>query len=162
MEIMRQAPKRVTRLALLDTTPYGDTPERVEGRKAQLAMVRDGRFEEVVAMTVKFKVKPEGPPKVALEETIRTMCMTVGPETFLRQQTAILHRADTSEVLARIKCPTLVLCGREDQPTPPEVHEEMASSIDGAKLVVIDDCGHLAPLEQPEATTAAMREWLLA
>ena len=57
---------------------------------------------------------------------------------------------------------TLVLCGREDQPTPPAVHEEIAGRIDGAKLVVVEDCGHLAPLEQPEATTAAMRQWLLA
>jgi pimeloyl-ACP methyl ester carboxylesterase len=79
----------------------------------------------------------------------------------LRQQTAMLNRADTSDVLARIKCPTLVLCGRQDQPTPPEVHEEIAASIDNAMLVVIEDCGHLAPLEQPEATTAAMRAWLL-
>jgi pimeloyl-ACP methyl ester carboxylesterase len=162
LEIMRQAPERVTRLALLDTTPFGDLPERIEGRKAQLALVRDGRFKEVIAQSVKFKVKPEGPPKVALEETIRAMCTTIGPDTFLRQQTAILHRADTSDLLARIKCPTLVLCGRQDQPTPLEAHEKMAASIDDAMLVIIEDCGHLAPLEQPEATTAAMREWLLA
>jgi pimeloyl-ACP methyl ester carboxylesterase len=160
-EIMRQEPERVTRLALLDTTPFGDPPERIAGRKNQLAMVREGRFDEAVAATVALKMQPEGPPKPALAEIIRTMCKTVGLEILLRQQTAMLNRADTSDVLARIKCPTLVLCGRQDQPTPPEVHEEIAASIDNAMLVVIEDCGHLAPLEQPEATTAAMRAWLL-
>ncbi len=159
-EIMRQEPERVTRLALLDTTPFGDPPERIAGRKNQLAMVRKGRFDEAVAATVVLKMQPEGPPKPELAEMIRTMCMTIGPEILLRQQTAMLNRAGTSDVLARIKCPTLVLCGRQDQPTPPEVHEEIAAGIDNATLVVIEDCGHLAPLEQPQATTAAMREWL--
>jgi pimeloyl-ACP methyl ester carboxylesterase len=160
LEIIRQEPQRVTRLALLDTTPFLDPPERLEGRKNQLAMVRDGRFDEAVSAMVAFKMKPEGPPKPALADTIRKMCVTVGSEVLLRQQTAMLNRADMSDVLARIKCPTLVLCGRQDVPTPPEVHEEIASHIDGAELVIIDDCGHLASLEQPAATTKAMREWL--
>jgi pimeloyl-ACP methyl ester carboxylesterase len=160
-EIMLREPERVTRLALLDTTPFADPPERLEGRKNQLSMVRDGRFDEVVSAMVAFKMKPEGPPKPALADAIREMCVTAGPEVLLRQQAAMLNRADTSDVLAHIKCPTLVICGRQDVPTPPEVHEEIASRIEGAKLVIIDDCGHLASLEQPVATTEAMREWLL-
>jgi len=84
-EIMRQEPERVTRLALLDTTPFGDPPERIAGRKNQLAMVRKGRFDEAVAATVVLKMQPEGPPKPELAEMIRTMCMTIGPEILLRQ-----------------------------------------------------------------------------
>ncbi len=159
-EIMRQAPERVMRLALLDTSARPDTPDRTEGRKAQMALAGDGRFEDVIAQTVPFMINPEGPPDEALHDTIRTMCRTVGPDAFIRQQTALMHRPDGRGDLAKIDCPTLVLCGRQDQPTPLEMHEEMADGIAGAVLVVVEDCGHLAPLERPEAVSAAMRDWL--
>lgn len=163
LEIMRQAPERVSRLALLDTTPFTDLPERLEGRKAQVMMAQEGRFDEIVDQMTAFKMKPEGPSeKPALAQTIREMCESVGPQAMIRQQTAMINRADTSDVLGAIKCPTLVLCGRQDGPTPPEVHQKIAAGIEGAKLVIVEDCGHLAPLEQPEATTTAMRHWLSA
>ncbi len=161
-EIMRQAPERVSRLALLDTTPFADPPERLDGRRNQIATAREGRFDEVVEQMVGFKMKAQGPVKAELAAAIRQMSYDVGAEAMIRQQTAMVDRADTSDVLASITCPTLVLCGRQDQPTPPEVHEKIAAAIAGARLVIVEDCGHLAPLEQPEATTAAMREWLMA
>jgi pimeloyl-ACP methyl ester carboxylesterase len=159
-EIMRQTPERVTRLALLDTTARPDTPDRTEGRRAQMELARDGGFEEVIAQYVSLMVNPEGPPTEPLRDAIRTMCRTVGPDAFIRQQTAIMNRVDGRGDVAKIDCPTLILCGRQDQPTPLEVHEEMASSIEGAVLVVVEDCGHLSPLEQPEAVSAAMGDWL--
>lgn len=161
-EIMRQAPERVSRLALLDTTPFADPPERLDGRRNQIATAREGCFDEVVEQMVGFKMKAQGPVKAELAAAIRQMSYDVGAEAMIRQQTAMVDRADTSDVLASITCPTLVLCGRQDQPTPPEVHEKIAAAIAGARLVIVEDCGHLAPLEQPEATTAAMREWLMA
>jgi pimeloyl-ACP methyl ester carboxylesterase len=88
------------------------------------------------------------------------MARSVGREGFLAQQRAIMGRPDSRPDLGRIRCPTLVLGGRQDAVTPPEVMEEIAAGIPAAKLVLLDRCGHLAPLEQPEAVTAAMAEWL--
>jgi pimeloyl-ACP methyl ester carboxylesterase len=88
------------------------------------------------------------------------MAERVGPEAFQRQQKAIMGRLDQRKFLPRIACPTLVLCGRQDQITSLDRSEEMAAAIAGAKLVVVEECGHIPQLERPEAATAAMREWL--
>ena len=162
-EIMRLAPGRVERLALLDTSARADAPERREGRRAQIRAAREGLFDEVVeTQFLPAMQNPANPFTPAIRTTVRAMCDAVGPEAFVRQQTAIMDRPDGRGDLARIACPVLVLCGRQDQPTPVEHHEEMAAAIPGARLVVVEDCGHLAPLERPEAVTAAMREWLTA
>jgi pimeloyl-ACP methyl ester carboxylesterase len=91
---------------------------------------------------------------------VLAMAGRVGREAFVRQQAAIMGRPDSRPTLARIQCPTLVLCGRQDQLTPPDLHMEMAAGIRDARLVVLDDCGHLAPLEQPAAVTVALGNWL--
>ena len=162
-EIMRIAPGRVERLALLDTSARGDTAERREGRMAQVRAAREGRFGEVVeGEFLPAMMNPANPYPEPLRAMVRAMCGAVGPEAFVRQQTAIMSRPDGRADLPRIACPVLVLCGRQDQPTPVELHEEMAAAIPGARLVVIEDCGHLAPIERPEAVNAAMRDWLTA
>jgi pimeloyl-ACP methyl ester carboxylesterase len=84
----------------------------------------------------------------------------LGKEVFVRQERAIIGRSDSRPGLARIKCPTLVICGREDVITPPAVHEELVAAIPGAKLEVIENCGHLSPLEQPGQVTEILRDWL--
>ncbi len=71
-----------------------------------------------------------------------------------------MGRPDSRPGLPEIACPTLVLCGRQDAQTPVECHQEIAAAIPGAKLTVIEDCGHLSPRERPEAVTAALRAWL--
>ncbi|HET7410142.1 MAG TPA: alpha/beta fold hydrolase, partial [Paracoccaceae bacterium] len=151
------------RLALLDTSARADTAERREGRMAQIRAAREGRFDEVVdGQFLPAMMNPLNPFPEALRETVRAMCATVGPEAFVRQQTAIMNRPDGRADLGRIACPTLVLCGRQDQPTPVDLHEEMAAGLPGARLVVIEDCGHLSTIERPEAVNAAMRDWLMA
>ncbi len=90
------------------------------------------------------------------------MAERVGHKAFLRQQRATRERPDSRPGLAAIRCPTLLLCGRQDPLAPPALHEEMAKAIPGAELVILEDCGHLSPLEQPEAVTAALRRWLRA
>ena len=92
---------------------------------------------------------------------MRDMASELGVEVFKRQQEAIIGRPDSRPDLHAIHCPTLIICGREDRTTPPEVHQEMADAIPGAQLEVIDSCAHLAPLEQPESVTRALRSWLL-
>jgi len=90
-----------------------------------------------------------------------SMAERVGKEAFLRHQKAIMGRPDGREDLRRIACPTLVLCGRQDALTPLALHEEIAGLVAGAKLVVVEDCGHLSTLEKPMTVTAALRQWLL-
>jgi pimeloyl-ACP methyl ester carboxylesterase len=92
---------------------------------------------------------------------IKEMNRRVGPEIFMRHQAAIMGRPDSRNDLSKIKCPTLILCGRQDALTPLEVHEEMSSTIPKARLAIIEDCGHMTTMERPHAVTALLRDWLL-
>jgi pimeloyl-ACP methyl ester carboxylesterase len=95
-----------------------------------------------------------------LVDTVVAMAESVGQGAFFRQQQAIMARPDGRGDLGRIRCRTLVLCGRQDAVTPPAVHEEMAAAIPGADLLVIGRCGHLSTLERPAEVSAALRAWL--
>jgi pimeloyl-ACP methyl ester carboxylesterase len=95
-----------------------------------------------------------------LAETVTAMTRRVGRDAFLRQQTAILGRPDSRPGLAAIACPTLVLCGHDDQATPVDRHREIAADIADARLVVIPECGHLSTLERPEIVNRELRAWL--
>ncbi len=161
-EIMRRAPERVTRLALVSTTARADTPERLDGRKAQVEMVRAGRFDEAVAQFLTMIQNPNNPLDPAVLETVRSMCQEVGPDGLVNQQLAMMNRSDRRDGLSAISCPTVVICGRQDQPTPLEHSEEMAAAIPGAKLAVVENCGHFSAIERPEEVTAALRAWLLS
>lgn len=161
-EIMRQAPGRVTRLALLDTSARADTPGQSERRRAFIAQTRHGDFKGVTSRLLPMLIHPDRLEDGDLTGTIMAMAEGVGREAFLRQQNAIMHRPDGRRDLGAIHCPTLVLCGRQDALTPLAGHQEMADGIPNATLVVIEDCGHMAPLERPRAVSAVMRYWLQA
>lgn len=160
LEIMRRAPERVTRLALLDTSARADTPEQSARRRGLIELAQKGRFKGVTPRLLPLLVHPARRHDRPLLERIVRMAGEVGRDGFLRQQRAIMGRPDSRADLFDIKCPALVLCGRQDELTPPELAVEMADAIDGARYVPIDDCGHLSPMERPEAVTAALREWL--
>jgi len=159
-EVMRQAPGRVARLALLDTSARPDTPEQSAARRAQLAQAAAGGFASVVESQFERLVHPARRADAALRETNRLMAEDVGVDAFARQQTALIARPDSRPTLATIDCPTLVLVGAEDQLTPPERAQEIAAGIRGAQLVTVPDCGHLSTLEQPHAVTRALLGWL--
>lgn len=159
-EIMRQAPDRVLRLALLDTSARADDEAQHAQRRALIALAGRGRFRGVTPRLLPRLLHPRHLADPRLTGTVTAMAERVGRDAFLRQQTAIMGRADGRADLARIACPTLVLCGREDALTPLALHEEMATAIPGGRLAIVEECGHLAPLEQPAAVTAALREWL--
>jgi pimeloyl-ACP methyl ester carboxylesterase len=95
-----------------------------------------------------------------LTDAVMAMTARVGKDAFLRQQRAIIGRIDNRPNLPAISCPTLVLCGREDQLTPLAGHEEIASLIPGARLEVIEECGHLSTMERPWEVSVALRQWL--
>lgn len=160
LEIMRQAPERVERLALLDTSARPDAPAQTERRQEFIAQIQQGDFKGVTNRLLPLLIHPERVKDAALTDTIKAMALAVGKEAFIRQQTAIMHRADSRPMLRSIRCPTLVLCGRQDALTPLEVHQEMAAGIKGSALVVVEDCGHLSPIERPRAVSAVLRYWL--
>jgi pimeloyl-ACP methyl ester carboxylesterase len=159
-EIMRQAPERVVKLALLDTMAAPDSPVASERRRAQMALAREGRLREVIDSQIPRYVHPERVGDSALRAIIHAMAEEVGEEGFHRQQVANMNRMDSGPTLARIRCPTLVLVGDSDQLTPPERAEEMAAEIERAKLVKVPGCGHLSTLERPREVTEALLQWL--
>ena len=162
LEIMRQDEKRVTKLALLDTSARADTPEQSARRRAFVEQAQRGRFLGITPRLLRDLVHPDHVKDRRIGNTVVHMARAVGREGFVRQTTAIINRIDIRPDLPRIDCPTLVLCGREDKLTPVELHQEMTRMIRHAELKVVEHCGHLAPLEQPEETSRIMREWLTA
>lgn len=160
LEIMRQAPDRVARLALLDTSARPDTPAQRERREGQIARTRAGRFAEIPGEQWPLLVHPGSLEDQRLRKIVELMAWETGPDAFIRQQRAIMSRPDSRPHLAAIRCPALVLVGDRDQLTPPELAAEMADGIAGARLVVVPGSGHLSAIEQPDLVTAALLEWL--
>ena len=159
-EILRQAPQRVARLVLLDTSARPDTPQQSEQRRAQIDMAREGRLGEVADMLFPRLVHARRWGDESLRRIWRAMVQEVGAQGFINQEMAIIGRPDSRPGLADIRCPTLVVVGDGDVLTPPELAEEIANAIPGARLAVIRDSGHLSTLEQPAAVTKAMLEFL--
>jgi pimeloyl-ACP methyl ester carboxylesterase len=159
-EIMRQAPQRVAKLALLDTGARPETAEQTARRQGPMAMARAGKLIEVADESFVFFVHPDRHGDVALREVVRAMAEETGADAFLRQQQAIMARPDSRPGLAAIACPTLMLVGEQDGGTPPELAREIASAIAGTRLVIVPDCGHLSTIEQPQAVTQALVEWM--
>jgi pimeloyl-ACP methyl ester carboxylesterase len=159
-EIMRQAPDRVAKLALLDTGARGDTPEQTDRRKIVIALAKSGRYAEVPDIAFPVYVHRSRHGDTALKEIVRTMAEETGAEAFLRQQQAIIGRPDSRPGLPAITCPTIVIVGEGDEATPPELSREIAGGIAGSRLVMIPDSGHLSTLEQPQAVTKALLEWV--
>jgi len=160
LEIMRQAPHRVAKLALLDTSARPETPEQTAGRLPRIALAKSGRFAEVPDGQFPLLVHRNRHGDEALKSLVRAMAEETGAEAFLREMHAIMGRADSRPGLSAIACPTLVLVGEGDELTPPVLSQEIATGIPGARLVIVPDCGHLSTLERPQAVTQALCEWM--
>lgn len=159
-EILRQAPKRVAKLVLLDTTARPDAPEQSEQRRSQVDMARSGRLGEVADMLFPRMVHARRWGDESLRRIWRAMAQEVGSDGFANQQKAIMGRVDSRPGLSAIRCPTLVVVGDGDLVTPPERAQEIVSGIPGARLSVIRDSGHLSTLEQPAAVSKSMLQFL--
>ena len=158
-EVLRQAPERVTRLALLDTSAAPDDEERIARRKAGIASLKVGKFAGVTRRLLPRLVHAghvDGP----VGADVRAMAERVGAEAYMRQIRAIMDRPDSRPLLPSIAIPTLVAVGDDDQLTPPPEAEEIHRGIVGSRFHVFEDCGHLPALEQPEETSALLRDWL--
>jgi pimeloyl-ACP methyl ester carboxylesterase len=161
LELWRQAPGRIVKLALLDTQARADAASAAEVRKRMIELGEDGKLDKIHETLWPRLASPGRREDRALEIVVRRMLQEVGAAAFVRQERAILSRPDSRPTLPTITVPTLVLVGSEDQVTPPDLAREMASALPGANLVVVPGAGHLSSLEKPDAVTAALAGWLV-
>ena len=159
LEILRQAPQRVTALALLNTNARPDTPESTENRRRLMALA-DRDFETVSTSLLPRLMTPEHLEDPVLTGTIGNMALAVGRDAFKRQEEAIIARADSRPFLKDIRCRTLVIAAAHDQLMPVPVLKELSDGIPGARLAIVEDSGHMATLEQPERVLELMRGWV--
>jgi pimeloyl-ACP methyl ester carboxylesterase len=160
MEILRRAPERVTRVALMDTNCLAETPPVAANREPQIVKVKSGKLTEVMRDELKPNYLAPGPRRPAVLQTVMDMAHTLGPEVFVHQSRALQRRRDQQSTLRKIRQPALVLCGAHDALCPVKRHTFMAELIPHARLVVLEDAGHLPTLETPDETNDALWEWL--
>jgi len=162
LEMVRQAEHRVQKLALLDTSARADTPEQSQKRRDFISLAERGRFLGITHILLPMLVHRSHLANQELVSTIKKMAKNTGKDAFIRQERAIISRADSLPLLPRIACPTLVMCGRQDTLIPLARHEEMAARIPGSRLEIVEECGHLSTMERPAETSAALARWLAA
>jgi pimeloyl-ACP methyl ester carboxylesterase len=158
-EVLRQAPERVLKLALIDTSARPDTAEQSENRRRRIEAARGGKFGPVIDQSFPASVHPDNASNSGLYSIHRAMSEACGPEVYARQQQAIIDRPDSRPDLAAIKVPTTIIIGEGDQIIPLDAARELHEAIAGSRLAVIPRAGHLALLEQPELVNAALKEW---
>jgi len=160
MEIIRQAPERVTHLALIDTNPFAERDEVKARRGPQMEAVRDGRLATVMRDEMKPNYFTHRQDSAALRDLAMAMALDLGADAFIAQSLALRDRPDYADTLRQVTCPTLILCGRHDQLCPVERHEAMKAMIPHARLCIIEEAGHLPTIETPDIVTAALQELL--
>jgi pimeloyl-ACP methyl ester carboxylesterase len=158
LEAARQAPARVRGLALLGSTARPDTPELITLRKQAIALFEQGQVEDLLRINAMFAFHATNAAR--LVDDYLAMVLRAGAAGLIRQNRAVMARADLQPVLPAITCPTLVVGGLNDQLTPPECSRELADGIPGARLHLLPECGHMLTWEQPEAVTALLLDWL--
>ena len=160
MEVLRRAPDRVTRVALMDTNPLAETPQYAAAREPHIIAAQTGRLTDVMRDEMKPNYLAPGPHRAEVLRQVMEMAQDLGPEVFVRQSRALQRRRDQQSTLRKIKMPALVLCGEHDALCPVKRHTFMAELIPYARLEVIADAGHLPTLEQPEQVIASIRRWM--
>lgn len=160
LEVFRQAPERLTGIALLDSATDGPKEGERERRMRWVDMARAEGMEALVREWLPPMVHPDRMEDEALMTPLADMIRRFTPDQFAGQIEALLTRPDATPLLGQIAGPALVLCGRQDAWRAAEEHEKMAAMIPGAAFDIIEDCGHMAPIERPEAVNASLRRWL--
>jgi pimeloyl-ACP methyl ester carboxylesterase len=165
LEVVRAAAERVRALALLDTgyqarAPGADGEREARARQVLLDLAASAGMEAMGRVWVRDMVPPARLTDAALLGSILAMVARCTPQKFAAQIRALLARPDATGVLTQIRCPTLLACGREDTWSPPARHEAMARLIRPARLAVIENCGHMAPMERPAQVAALLSQWL--
>lgn len=159
-EMLRQAPERIHSIALLSTLAPADIPVQTARREGYLRLVEAGKFSGVVEERIPILLHPDRRGDPALVDVVRTMASDTGADAFLRQQRAIMTRQDSRPALGAIGCPTLILFARQDGIVTREHQEEMLRAIPGARLEVVEDCGHMMTLERPAEVSRLLAGWI--
>ncbi|MBO6758287.1 MAG: alpha/beta fold hydrolase [Roseibium sp.] len=160
MEILREAPERVSRVALLDTNARADTQDQTERRRFLIDLARKKDFKKVPHILYPGFVHESREDDEVLKAVVVEMAMETGAEAFIRQQTALINRIDARPRLHEISCPALVVVGDGDRLTPPDLAREIHAAIPESQFAVIEGSGHLSTLEEPKKVTAALKSWL--
>ena len=160
MEIMHQAPQRVTHLALIDTNPFAEREEVKARRTPQIEAVREDRLAAVMRDEMKPNYFTHRQDSADLLDLTMAMATDLGSDAFIAQSMALRDRPDYEATLRRVTCPTLILCGRHDQLCPVERHEAMKAMIPHARLCIVEDAGHVPTIETPGIVTTALQELL--
>lgn len=160
MEMIRQAPERVTRVALMCCTPLAETPQEAAAREPRIVCAQAGRLEKALLEQYPSDCLAPGSAASAVQDEILQMGLALGTDVFVRQSRAMQRRLDQQKVLRQFRAPALILCGAHDTLTPPRRHEFMAEMMPNATLEIIEDAGHMPLLERPDAVTRAFRDWL--
>lgn len=147
-------------MALLNTSARPDTPEQTAARYDFITVAEQGRLDKVAEVVANRYLHRNRQSDETLRNLLRDMAADTGPEAFVWQERVIISRPDSRPLLASIFCPILVLSGDGDELTPPDLAMEISGGIAGARLVIVLDREHLSTVERPEATNAALAEWL--
>jgi pimeloyl-ACP methyl ester carboxylesterase len=162
-EMWRQAPRRIKRLILLNTTFKLPSPETRGIQQQFMDMARGGEFKEITSDHLKdAMLHPDHAALPHLRKHVLEMALNIGRENYYKQIKSQLGRPDSTPDLPFINCPTLIITGRQDKVCTPEIHEEMAKLIPNSILEIIEDCGHLSTLEQPQKVNEVIRSWWLS
>lgn len=160
MELMRRAPDRITRFCLMSCSPLSEAPDEAAAREPAIIAARMGRLDEAMQQTLRPDHLAPGPGRMTVQAQVLDMARDLGPVVFERQCRALQRRRDQQGTMRRCKVPSRVICGEHDSAVPVKRHAFLADLMPNADLEVIPAAGHLPPLEQPEATLQAMRNWL--
>mgnify|MGYP000101951133 FL=1 len=159
MEVARQAPQRVTRLALMDTNPWVEEDDVKATRNRQIDAAEAGQLEQLLRETMVPRYLAN--PYSLLTELCVQMGLTLGKDVFIRQSLALQTRHDQKVTLANFNKPCLVLMGEEDELCPIDRHECMVALLPQVAFVKIANAGHIPTLEKPAATNAALKQWMV-
>ncbi len=160
MEMLRQAPERIKKIALLDTNPRAELEDVKQRREPQIAKVQAGGLRDVMRDEMKPNYLADTPQRDQILDLCMDMALKLGPEIFVKQSRALQSRPDQQDILTASDCPALILCGREDLLCPIERHELMHHLMKNSHLEIIDQAGHLPTLEQPIKTNQALLRWM--
>lgn len=159
LELMRRAPDRITRIALVDTSPHSDTPAEAGDREARIIKAKTGQMLEMVEGDCRAGGLAAVPHANDVLALALDMADHLGPEAYMRQMRCLMRRRDQQAVLRKIKCPALVICGAGNQRYTVKRHMSMAELIPYAELRVVEGAGMFAPMEQPETVIHTLRQW---
>lgn len=157
LELMRYIPDRVEKLILINSSAKAISQQGQLERLRALHLINNGKFYFLISLILKKSMHRQ---HSMLLPTLKRMAREVGAQRYTQQLTAILNKPDHTELLATIACPTLLIASKNDSVVMPECSEHMAAHIKNSKLIYIDNCGHIAPLEQPDKINKILSDWI--